>query len=1338
MNFFLFFIIIIALFAHNEFICNKQQAESMKKSLATYLLLFFISLPFYAINRIYKVFDTSNGLSDNTVKCIAQDSLGFIWMGTFNGLCRFDGEEFITYRHNPTDENSIANNHVEAILATGADLWVGTESGLNRYSFEEDRFYPCYVQTVDGEKRFCLPVRKIINCNGQILVYTNTGKLWTYKGENLFTSIDFGKALTYLAITPYKDYQFWAYTTNGLYLLNAQKGTIVSWLPLVNSSAFNYDLYNMYYSPTAEMLFVGTGIGYKGEAFKVTSTGNIERWNDFMVSDIKATIDYKGKILFGTDGGGLLEWTNGKFTQLIPQNSSISSDAVHALFVDREERLWIGTYRGGVNLYSPSFEWFHTFNMANSALSHNMVSSICPTKDKIYIGLDGGGLNVYDKATETITEYSRWNSALSGNNVMGMCADNQYIWMGVYEKGLYRFSPSTHTFKHYDLSVVSGNSNANKVSNVHRDVDGNIWIQGSVLLILNTENDCFTTVNNVWGISSILFDGDTVWLGSYSGLYKLDRKTHDILAHYYEGSEEFPLESNDIRYIYMDSKRHLWLSTVSGLFKLDLETSELTSYTERRELANNRVVSIVEDTQGYLWMGTFKGLYKYDPRNNSFIHIGGMDDWKNGQFNYQACAQDSSFIYMGFTKGLVFFNPFEIKQNYYHPYPVCFQALDFPNHPEETFHWHDKGERTVTLPYDRNFFTISFSVAEMLAPEEVRFSCYMEGFEQGWTEIGTNRYVSYTNVPPGRYTFHVKSTDTAGRWNSEVSSLQIVITPPWWQTGWAWCLWITFIAGALFSVFWFYRHELNIKHLVQVKEMEKETARSMNEAKLRFYTNVVHELRTPIFLITAPLEELMSENKRIVSVPKSYLSTMYRNAMKLTKLITRMIDLRKLEQGKLQLVLHSQNVVSFCKDLVPDYEALCQQRNIIFHFLPEKTLIKAVFDAEKLEIVLSNLISNAFKYTPEGGKIVLSIHETAHEVEFSVNDNGIGIPKELHDKVFDRFFQVNPSSTTSTGDGIGLSFVKYLVELHGGTVRVESEQGKGSTFIFTLPLGEAADETSVENAETIETPVASQALSVSDVRIFSPVAGHTILLIDDEPEILEILERSLVEDFRVLKATNGQDGLDLLRKELPDLVICDIMMPKLDGMEFLHLMKGDKKLAHIPVIMLTAKMDEEDQMTAFDSGTDAYLTKPISLKLLRSRIDYLLARSETVNVTNALSREEKTYTKEEQRFLLKCKELLDKNLMNPDLGVSFLAEELGMSHSSFYRKIKAITGMTSIDFINEYCIFKAVQLFKEGETNVSSVCVKCGFNDIKSFRDAFKKKMHLSPKQYVVQLNAEQ
>lgn len=934
-----------------------------------------------------------------------------------------------------------------------------------------------------------------------------------------------------------------------------------------------------------------------------------------------------------------------------------------------------------------------------------------------------------------MTVYSQQNSTISGNNILSICADSQYIWMAVYEKGLCRFSRTTHTFKNYDLFSIDKIYNANQVWDIQQGNDGNIWIIGSVVYLFNPKTESFTLVDGVYSASSILFDGDFVWISStHTGLYKLDRKTRKICMHYHEKSEKVSLPSNFIRYMFMDSNHSIWLSTESaGLYRMDEQKGKIISYAERIELQNNKVVSIEEDGVGCLWLGTYNGLYKYDPKHDSFVHFGKMDNLWAGQFNYHACAQDNRFVYMGATKGLVWFEPQKIVYTH-QTSPVYFTELELLNYSGSKVHLLGMEGKSVSLAYNQNFFTLFFSVPEMLTPDKVRFSCYMKGFEKGWQEIGTKRQVSYTNVPPGKYVFYVKSTDSSGKWSDKMSCLYIVITPPWWQTGWAWCLWILLLSGAIATAFWFYKHELNIKHLVQLKEIEKETARNINEAKLRFYTNITHELRTPIFLITAPLEELMTEKKRIVSVPRTYLMNMYRNAMKLSKLVTRMIDLRKLEQGKLKLDLHTQNVVSFCKDLVPDYESLCQQKNIIFHFLPAKTIIRLNFDAEKLEIILTNLVSNAFKYTPEGGKVVLVIDETSENVMFSVEDNGIGIEKEFQDMVFERFFQVDSSQSIAMGDGIGLSFVKYLVELHGGEVHLESEFGKGSKFMFSIPLKDENKEEKVEEVEVLPDVEKEKSLLLN-AQPMSPTATHTLLLIDDEPEILELMERSLIEDFRILKANNGMDGLTVVRKELPDLIVCDVMMPKMDGMAFLEALKEDKELAHIPIIMLTAKIAEEDQIVAFDSGADAYLTKPVSLKFLRNRIDYLLARTESVVMANALAKSEKNYTKEEQRFLLKCKETIDEHLMNPNLGVVFMAEKLGMSHSSFYRKIKSVTGMSGMDFINEYKVFKAVQLFNGGETNVSSVCVKCGFNDIKSFRDAFKKKMNISPKQYVMQLS---
>lgn len=1307
----------------------------MNRYLMKYALLVFAFLFSFLVSaKDFKVLDTSNGLPDNTVKCIAQDVQGFIWMGTFNGLCRFDGSEFKVYRHETEEYAQMKSNHVEALLSVEDSLWVGTQSGLNCLSLKDDRFYSCTYLTSSGEQReISASIQSILLCGNRLFVLTSVGQILVQKENLLFEVCDYGVNSSWLAVANYKDGLFWAYSSNGLYLLDTRTQRVINHYP---SSARFVNNCVLYYSCNEETVYIGGGIGSVGEAFKVNPDMSLDKLSSFGLTDIKTITDYKGSVWFGTDGGGLVELKGKETISYVPQSCNISSDAVHSLFVDREDCLWIGTYRGGVNFYSSYYDWFHALRMEDGTLSHNVVTAIYPENGKIYIGLDGGGLNVYDKATGKSIVYNQQNSDIAGNNILSICGDKEYLWMAIYEKGLCRYSRKTHTFKTYNLFNIDKKDVANQVWDIHQDDDGNVWVLGTMVYILDTKHETFTLIKGVYDASSIVFDGDIVWISSTSsGLYKLDYETRRISAHYHKDSELNPLLSNSVRYMFMASDHCLWLSGLSGLYRLDEKNGKVVSYTERAELSDNKVVCMEEDRSGCLWMGTYNGLYKYNPEDDSFVHFGKMDNLGAGQFNYHACAQDRNFIYMGSTKGLIWFNPQEIE--YTHQInPVCFTGMELLNQSGDKFPLYGLDGQSVSLQYNQNFFTIHFSVPEMLTPDKIQVSCFLEGFEQGWQAIGTKRQISYTNVPPGTYSFYVRSTDSTGRWNEKVSCLRIIITPPWWQTGWAWCLWILLTFGGVVSAFAFYRHELNIKHLVQLKEIEKDTARNINEAKLRFYTNITHELRTPIFLITAPLEELMAENKRMITVPKSYLMSMYRNAMKLNKLISRLIDLRKLEQGKLKLELHSQNVVAFCRDLVPDYEALCQQKSIIFHFLPAKTIIKLDFDEEKLEIILSNLISNAFKYTPEGGKIVLAIEETGTEVVFSVEDNGIGIKKEFQEMIFDRFFQIDSSQTVSAGDGIGLSFVKHLVELHGGQVRVESEPDKGAKFIFSIPMGNTLEELFTDDV-IAETSFKDSFKPVPEPdRVFSPAATHTILLIDDEPEILELIERSLVEDFKVLKANNGQDGLTLAKKELPDLIICDVMMPKMDGMEFLSLVKSDKELAHIPVIMLTAKIAEEDQMTAFDSGADAYLTKPVSLKYLRNRIGHLLARAESVSVTNVLAKKEKTYTKEEQRFLLKCKETIDEYLMNPDLGVIFLAEKMGMSHSSFYRKIKAVTGMSGIDFINEYRIFKAVQLFDGGEINVSSVCVKCGFNDIKSFRDAFKKRMHVSPKQYVTRLSS--
>lgn len=1284
----------------------------------------------------FKVLDIADGLPNNTIKCIGQDRQGFIWLGTFDGLCKFDGVNFTVFRHVPEDSLSIINNHVEAILTEEDGIWVGTQSGMNFYSYKENRFYPCYQFAPKGEKqKMKKAIKSIIRIGTQIYALTVQRELFVLMEQRTFKLCNYNDSEPCLSIAAYESNRLLIQTTRGLRLIDVDKETIISKLDFQEDYS---DDNVIFYSKNADAIYLGWGIGYASEAFKINKNLKFEKVDTSIPGDLKSVVDYNGNTYWGTDGNGLFGLINGEVTHFTPLNSNMSSDAIHSLFVDKDDNLWIGTYRGGVNIYSPRYNWFKSLTVAEKQLTQGAVTAIVPEKNKVYVGLDGGGLNIYDNIKKKTSDYTTANSAIAGNHILSISKDTHYVWLGIYGKGLCRYSPSSQSFKTFPLPANNGQKNSNRLWEIKDDGYGRLWIVGQSVYIFDKKSETFTFVKELRDVegSAISFDENVAWLSTTSkGIYKLDKFTGTILRRYFKESEEAPIPTNSIRYIYLDSKQNLWFATgYSGVYKLDEKTGIVTSYGKQHGLTEYNIVSIQEDHLGFYWFGTENGLFRYNPINEQFIRLGKEDNLPFAQFNYNACSKQGGLLYFGAMGGLLWFNPDEIKYEQ-DPTIVYFTGLELLNENKESIELYGEKPEEVCLPYNQNFFTVCFSAPELAFPDKTTFSCYMEGFEQSWQDIAHNRRISYTNVPPGKYKFYVRASNNDGGWSKHVSCLQIIITPPWWKTGWAFCLWGMMILGVVFLASWFYRHELDIKHMVSLKELEKNTAKTINEAKLNFFTNITHELRTPVFLITAPLEELLASGRTPVQVPKSYLTAMYRNAMRLNKLISRIIDFRKLESGKLKLELQRQNVVAFCKDLTVDYEALCLQKEIMFYFQPSKAVIFLDFDPGKLESILSNLVSNAFKYTPEGGRIIFSIDEVDSTVVFTVEDNGIGIGKEYHEAIFDSFFQVDPSGTSAVGDGIGLSFVKHLVELHGGTVKVESTPEKGSKFIFGIPKPDVEEqEMAVSSSIIVDEAIAKQPSGRNAVSVQSPATAHSVLIIDDEKETVEILERFLIEDFKILKANNGLDGLAIVQESLPDIIICDIMMPKMDGTEFLSIVKSDKKLSHIPVIMFTAKTSEEDKMAVFDSGADAYLTKPISLRYLRKRIDHLLARAESVEMANMISKTEKKYTKEEQRFLLKCKEIIDNNLTNGNFDVMFLAEQLGMSHSSLYRKIKTVTGMSVIEFINEYRIFKAVQCFKEGETNISTVSVKCGFNDLKNFRDSFKRKMKVSPKQYISQL----
>lgn len=1285
-----------------------------------FLLFCLIScVPACAFN--FKVLDTSDGLSNNTVKCIVQDKQGFMWFGTFSGLCRFDGVHFSVFKNDPEGVSALTKNHITHLLPVDNGIWVGTQWGLFFFSFADQRFYECcQIDAKKEEIPLFGPIRGLFM--DETSLYVLTDELFVWQEKYQFRVCDFRSKDKWVNAVAYKNGCVIAHNSHGVFLLDPPHGRIISHL----EHKVSYETDVVYYDSDKDIIYVGHGLGRPTKVFRLKDE-QFEELSVSIPSNVKTVVEYHGGTLFGTDGNGLIFQKLDQREAITPENSNISSDAIYSLCVDRDNNVWIGTYRGGVNYYSKRNDWFTTYTMEKRQLTHNLVTAIRQATDgTLYLGLDGGGLEVYTRGEAR--SYTTANSRIPGNNVLSVVDDEQYVWLGIWGRGLSRFDKVSRTFRSYVLPTESGAM----IWVIKDDGEGHLWIgseDGIYCFDKNTER-FLVKQNMLQYVSEIALDGDSVWVStSNSGLYKLDR-CGNIIKRYHTGNKELGIASNMVRYVFVDSQHRIWFSTGNlGLNKLEEKKGKVTFYGKEHGLTSPDIISIIEDANGYLWMGTNDGLFRFDVDKERFIRLGEEDNLLFTQFNFNACYQNKGVMYFGTTKGMISFKPDEIvyDNSFESIYFTDFQLYNGQVKVDDAYR---RSEGGVELPYDKTFFTISFSTPELSSPGKIQFSYYLKNFDKEWQNAGTDRKASYTNVPPGEYVFCVRSTNSQGEWNQQHAEFPIIITSPWWKSLPAILLWYSLVIGMLCLFFWLYRHELNNKHTLLLKEMEKNTARNINEAKLNFFTNITHELRTPIFLITAPLEELIASDKSTVHVPKSYLTAMYRNAMRLNKLISRIIDFRKLESGKLQLDLQASNVVTFCKELVGDYEALCEQKEIALLFLPSVPDIHLAFDQEKLETILSNLIGNAMKYTPEGGQILVTVEEKEGGVAFLVEDDGIGIEKEYHDLIFDRFFQVD--SEHAMGDGIGLAFVKHLVELHGGTITVESKLNVGSKFRFTIP-------NRVFDSEP-EQPDESSVLAKGEKRtketnlVHNPMAPHVILMIDDEKETVEIIERSFAEEYKVIKAYNGIDGLAMVREQNPDLIICDIMMPKMNGIEFLTALRGDKTIAQIPVIMFTAKTAEDDMLNAFDQGADAYLTKPVSIKFLKKRVEHLLSQAESINITSFMMDSKANYSKEEKKFLFKCKLVIDQNLMNTNFDVILLAEKLSMSHSALYKKIKGLTGKSVIEFINEYRLYKAVQCFMEGKTNINEVCMECGFNDTKNFREAFKKKMGVPPRQYIQEL----
>ena len=1297
----------------------------------------------------FRTFTTVQGLADNTVFSIAQTTDGFVWMGTANGLSSFDGMFFNNYLNRPegtTSAPDVSDNVIRCVLPDADGLYLATDNGLVFFHTATARFMPCTFTRPDTTITTGYRFNSLVRCGSHVFAVDYYGHVMRRTADRHFEPIaQHGRRFD--ALAPIDDRRLVATGPEGIWLLRADDGRVES---RVAFEAPVTGRTNIYYSHNLSLIVVGYGIGYASRAFTLTPDGRLTASSWDVPESLTSTVDYGDLTVFATDGGGIeLHRADGSRTVCTPYNSNIGGDAVYTLATDRDANLWVGTYRMGLCLSTTAARWYATLSRKNHRLSYDIVTAVVPMAGRLAIGLDGGGLQLTDSATGRQQLLTTKNSALPGNNVVSIVADKERLWLGVYTKGLVGYDLRTGRFDTFAMPPTE--QDANNVWTLLDDHRGRLWVGGPCLFVFDKQSHRITPIDTLQRADcmSLALSGDDVWMGCrFWGICKFDVRTLRLKALYRSDSPAgLRLPSNNISFLAADRRGRVWFSTdQGGFYRLDEPQERIDSFGIGCGLTNTHVTSMAEDADGNIFVGTSGGLFRYAADKGTFACLD--IDADMSEFTPNCTATDGHRLYFGTTKGVVSFNPSDITMPDRQP-GVCFTSLHVIGDQPLTIALGNQREASLRLTHRQNFFTVVYAMPEFVTPERLRFSCRLEGLETTWRELGQSRQASYTSVPPGRYRLLVRCSDADGQWG-EPSVLSVVITPPWYLAWWARLLWTLLTVAVVYAAFRFYRRELSIKHKVEMVELEKASEQKLNDAKMNFYTSMTHELRTPVFLIMAQLEQLLDEGKLIVQAPRTYMADIHRHALKLNNLISRVIDFRKVGAAQLQLDLRRADAVELCRQLTESYADLFRMKHIDFSLEAAQPEIWLDYDPLKLELIVSNLLSNAFKYTAEEGRVVLSVSEEPQRVVFCVADNGIGIDPQVRQAIFDPFFRSERGKRQSRqGDGLGLAYVKQLVELHGGRISVESTMGRGSRFTFYIPRQPSAHpEVSISQDATPPTAVTSQSAesappSPSDKPQppANPAALHSVLIADDDPDVLTLLERNLSPDFRVLKASDGEQALATAIAEQPDIIVCDLVMPHMDGQQLLTQLKTDARTSHAHTIILTARSAEDDMLSALDRGADAFLTKPISLRLLRMHIDRLLSsdtalsdKAPTLTPGNQPDDVRKPYNKEEQLMLTRLRTVIDEHLADPDFNIELLATSMNMSHSALYKRLKALTGMSLVEFINDYKIFKAVQLFRQGETSVEQVSEQCGFGDAKNFRSMFKRKMQMTPKQYIQSL----
>jgi signal transduction histidine kinase/ligand-binding sensor domain-containing protein/DNA-binding response OmpR family regulator len=1340
----------------------------------------------------------ADGLSQNSVSSILQDSRGFMWFGTKDGLNRFDGYRFLVFRHDPLDPTSISDSDVTALFEDREGrLWVGTRNGgLNRFDRDREDFrrhrsglggmVNAIAQDAAGDlwigtdgaglvrlrrdqvdradaqwERFSHDPADPASPGGDqvhALLVDRRGTLWVGTragldrrdpGSGGFTryTSEPGSPVQLIdrpivALLEDEEGRLWMGSTPGISVLDTSRTRIRHHYHRYRTSQYGW-----------------------GEAVQMLR----DRTGRFWISTHAELMRFDPRT-------GAFQYL--RHDPLDP--TGVSSNAPSALYQDRSEVIWVGTNGYGIDIHDPKGERFRTFRRPAPRASRESGFSVYALFEDsggdLWIG--AGLLYGWNRRTGEFVSFETTADRLDdfGNREVWSILEHPqgFLWAGT-ARGLYHHEIATGRSRHYRHDPADPDGlPEEEVKGVFRDRDGTLWVvtENHLAKLLDPVGGRFVSypynerrINPAWTFPSLVQTGDGhLWFGSLQGLVRFDPRTETFRHYRTDPGDPTSLGHDAVRGLLRDPlqpDRILWVGTAGGgLNRLDIEAGTFSRYTIAQGLPNDVVYGVLPDDAGHLWLSTNRGLARFDPRTGAVRSFDAVDGLQSNEFNSGAAFRSASGeLFFGGIYGFNHFRPEEVRDNPHRP-EVVITGLRRLNRREAVGDTGSILERSIVettslrIPARDNVLIFEFAALDYSTPGKNRYAYRMVGFNNTWIDAGDTRTATYTNLPPGSYTFQVRGSNNDGVWNETGTSLDLRILPPWWRSPWAYALYLLLCTGLVLGARRYEMNRIRLRHRAEQEHERAERLRELDHARSRFFANVSHEFRTPLTLTLGPLDDLQAGfHGPLAPGMAEQVELARRNAGRVLELIDQLLEVARLEAGSTPLRARRVELGAFVAHLGEAFQPLAERRSVALALeVPEEPL--PVFaDPAHLERVLANLLSNAFKFARSGGTVRLTLEAAPGAARISVRDDGPGIAAADLPHIFDRFYRGDEAAGRhQPGTGIGLALARELAALHGGTLEVESEEGSGSTFTVTLRLGrdhltpeQVVDDAPLEDwsprlplpSASVEEPPEGEAADSAPEGVPDDVT--TVLVVEDNPELRAFIRMHLEGRFRVVEAADGLQGLELARRLLPDLVLSDVMMPGLDGYALCRALKEDAETDFIPVILLTARAATEDRLAGLRQEADAYLTKPFQVEELTTRIDNLIALRRRLRerfATNVVRMRPAPLkvASSDAKFLDQVRAVVEIHLADEDFGVEELARLVAHSRGHLYRRLKEIVGESPSDLLRRMRLERAAQLLEAGAGSVSEIAYGVGFRSVAHFSNRFQDHFGVRPSAYRLQV----